>query len=67
MSNFPEELFMKSCIVKDGIIEFSHGDKEYKLTSECLTGLDGLTVLIDSGMNIFRSEKLIGKAVPIFN
>lgn len=66
MSNFPSSVFQKSCIVQpDGTIKFTHGEKDFHLTAECLQSLKGMTVLVNSGMELFRSDHKIGNAVSV--
>ncbi len=61
-SYFPDHIFLKSCVVSQGGVEFTHGDEKVTLDGDCLAGLDGKTVLVSNSLEVFRSDKKIGNA-----
>ncbi len=61
---FTESLFLKEVVIKDGIAQFQHQQKQFRVASPCFKDLEGKTVLIDSGMSVFRSDEKIGNAQP---
>ncbi len=56
--------FLKSVTVINGQLKFMHLSEALTLTGKCLEGLDGLTVLVNSAYEVFRSDKKIGTATP---
>lgn len=63
MPSYPHpDSFLKAVVIKDRHAEFTHNGKAYRLASPCFDDLEGKTVLIDSGFEVFRSDKKIGVA-----
>lgn len=68
---FPPELFLKACtiaedgIAEDGVVRFTHLKKKFCLTSPCFRGRLGQTILIDTGLSVFREDKKIGNAEAV--
>ena len=61
--NSRADSFLKSCIIGGGKVRFEHRGSEYYLTSKCFEKLEGCTVLINSALEVFRSDAKIGTAV----
>lgn len=57
--------FLKPVIVTSGTLKFTDSGKDYHLTGPFLKDLEGKTVLVDAGFEVFRSDKRIGKATPV--
>ncbi len=57
------QTFLKTVVVKDGRLRFAHLGKDYDWTAESLKSFEGLTVLVNTAGEIFRSDKKIGNAV----
>ncbi len=66
MSNFSPDLFLKPvAVAEDHTVTFKHLKKKYHLTAECFSkpeDLAGKTVLIDTGLAVFRNHKQLGRA-----
>jgi len=57
--------FLKTVIIKDGLAQFEHKGESFRLTSPAFKGLNGKTVLINSALEVFRSDSKIGDATPV--
>lgn len=60
--SFPPHVYVKSLTVRAGGVQYEHDGESYSLGGDVFSDLEGLTVLVDSGLNVFRGDKRIGKA-----
>lgn len=59
------ETFLKAVIVTNKAVHFTHLGEQFHLTSPCFESLEGKTVLVNTAMELFRSEKKIGNATRV--
>jgi hypothetical protein len=53
-------VYLKSVVVKDGIVEYDHGGEHYRVEVTTNEPVEGCTVLINSALEVQRSDKKIG-------